>query len=261
MPDIGTYQWSKSSHGNLSLAEKFAIVGMLVRAQAQNLVNMARYALGLGRQALARLDFDAIVRPDSALAREAEEMCEELHTPRLLNHSYRTYYWGALLGQADGLRVDAELLYVGSLLHDVGLSARHRPEAEHGCFALNGARVARELALERGWSAGRAESLYGVIGLHLNPLVSVDAHGPEAKLLGNGAYLDIVGLRHYCLTPEVIERVHQRYPREQFVDEILRVMDSIDHPPNTRSGFMSNIGIDFLAKRNPLDAGPDRTRR
>ena len=86
-------------------------------------------------------------------------------------------------------------------------------------------------------------------------IVNTTEHGPEAKLLGNGAYLDIVGLRHYCLTTDAIQRVHKLYPREQFVPEILRIMSEIQHPPDTRSGFMSNIGIDFLAKRNPLDKG------
>lgn len=255
MCEIGTYQWNQKSRGFLSRKEKFRIVGMLVKAQVNNFVQRSRYMLGWSKDALARIDFDAIIRPDSKLALAAEELCQTLHSPILANHCYRTYYWGALLAQADGLSIDAELLYVGCLLHDLGLSDTYNPEASHSCFALNGANVAYHLALEHGWPHAQAETLYNSIGLHLNPLVSVAEHGPEAKLLGNGAYLDIVGLRHYCLTTEAIQRVHQLYPREQFVPEILRIMSDIQHPPDTRSGFMSNIGIDFLAKRNPLDKG------
>ncbi len=253
MSEIGTFQWSKSSQGNLSPKEKFEIVGMLVKSQIANLVQNLRYKLGWSKHSLANIDFEAIIRPDSRIAMAAEEMCQELYTPILANHCYRTYYWGSLLGQVDGLRVDAELLYVGSLLHDLGLSEKYSPQASHSCFALNGANVAYTLALEHGWDDVQAQTLYNSIGMHLNPLVSVAKHDPEAKLLGNGAYLDIVGLGHYRLSPQVIKKVHQLYPRDNFVAEILRVMKSIDHPPDTRSGFMSKVGIDFLANRNPLD--------
>lgn len=253
MCQIGTYQWNKKSQGNLSRKEKFEIVGMLVKAQVGNFMQRSCYMLGQSKDSLAKIDFDAIIRPDSKLAMAAEELCHALHTPILTNHSYRTYYWGALLAQADGYSIDAELLYVGSLLHDLGLSDTYRPQATHSCFALNGANVAYHLALEHDWQHAQAETLYNCIGLHLNPLIDATEHGPEAKLLGNGAYLDIVGLRHYCLTAEAIQRVHQLYPREQFVTEILRIMNDIQHPPDTRSGFMSKIGIDFLAKRNSLD--------
>jgi hypothetical protein len=253
MFEIGTYQWSKRSQGYLSQKEKFRIVGMLVKAQVIDFVERGRYMLGWSKDSLARLDFEAIIRPDSKLALAAEELCQELHSPRLANHCYRTYYWGALLGQVDGFSVDAELLYVGSLLHDLGLSDKYSPEATHSCFALNGANIAYKLALEHDWDDAQAEALYNCIGLHLNPLVSATEHGPEAKLLGNGAYLDILGLRHYCLTAEVIKRVDERHPREDFVPEILMIMKEIKHPPDTRSGFMSKIGFDFMAKRNPLD--------
>ena len=251
--EIGTYQWSKESQGNLSRKEKFGIVGMLIKSQMVNLVQSLRYKLGLSKDSLKNIDFEAIVRPDSKIAREAEEMCRELYTPVFANHCWRTYYWGVLLGQADGLRIDAELLFVGSLLHDLGLSDKYSPQADHSCFALNGANIAYKLALEQGWDDGRAQILYNSIGLHINPLIEVAEHGPEAKLIGNGAYLDIIGIRHYCLTPEVIKQVHQLFPRGNFVADILRVMKSIDHPRDTRSGFMSKIGIDFLANRNPLD--------
>ena len=253
MFEIGTYQWNKRSQGFLSRKEKFRIVGMLVRAQVTDFVQRGRYMLGWSKDALARLDFEAIIRPDSKLALAAEELCEELHSPGLANHCYRTYYWGALLGQVDGFSIDAELLYVGSLLHDMGLSDKHSPQAAHSCFALNGANVAYNLALEHGWNDTQAEAVYNCIGLHLNPLVNATEHGPEAKLLGNGAYLDILGLRHYCLTADVIQRVHQRHPRTDFIPEIVRIMKGIKHPPHTRAGFMSNMGIEFMARRNPLD--------
>ena len=48
--------------------------------------------------------------------------------------------------------------------------------------------------------------------LHLNVRVPSE-HGPEAQLLQAGAGLDVIGLRHWELTPETVAAVVQRYPR------------------------------------------------
>jgi hypothetical protein len=41
-------------------------------------------------------------------------------TPRLRQHSYRTYRFGRALGELEGLQVDAELLFAAAILHDSG---------------------------------------------------------------------------------------------------------------------------------------------
>ena len=253
MTKIGTYQWAQVTQGKLSSQEKIAIVSMMLRSQFEEQIQKLRYKLGGGKEALARVDFEKIVRPDSRIARRAEEMCQDLHTSNFINHCYRTYYWASLLGQVDNLSVDVELLYVGCLLHDMGLTETHNPKAAHGCFALNGGDVAYTLAQQYDWTAERCETLYNTIGLHINPQVKVADHGPEAKLLSNGAFMDIVGLRHYCLTRAAILEVQNNHPRETFIREILALMKAIPHSKNTRSEFMSHIGIDWLALRNPLE--------
>lgn len=40
-----------------------------------------------------------------------------------VNHCLRTYAWGMILGAHDGLRPDAELLFVAALLHDLALTS------------------------------------------------------------------------------------------------------------------------------------------
>jgi len=139
-------------------------------------------------------------------------------------------------------------------LHDMGLTETHRPRAAECCFALNGGLIAYDLARAHGWDESKSQHLHDTIGLHINPLVSVADHGPEAKLLGNGAFMDIVGLRHYCVPTQDLQEVILRYPRGDFIEEILRVMREMDHRPDSRSGFMSKLGIDFLARRNPLNS-------
>lgn len=42
----------------------------------------------------------------------------------LCHHCMRTFLFGNLLGQRDGLRCDRELLYLGAVMHDLGLTER-----------------------------------------------------------------------------------------------------------------------------------------
>ncbi|MZD04934.1 HD domain-containing protein, partial [Streptomyces sp. SID5785] len=64
--------------------------------------------------------------PDSALAREATELVRDAASPLLYDHSRRVFLFGALRGREQGIGHDAELLYVGALFHDLGLTEGHR---------------------------------------------------------------------------------------------------------------------------------------
>jgi hypothetical protein len=77
-----------------------------------------------------RTTIAGIAVPDSALAREATALVQEVATQLLFDHSRRVFLWGALQGERLGLRYDPELLYVGAVFHDVGLLEGHCSEDE-----------------------------------------------------------------------------------------------------------------------------------
>ena len=60
--------------------------------------------------------------PDSKLAQEATELVREFASQLIYDHSRRVYVLGALRGQQDGISYDPELLYVGAMFHDLGLT-------------------------------------------------------------------------------------------------------------------------------------------
>ena len=64
-----------------------------------------------------------VMVPDSKLAREATELVRDTESPLLFNHSTRVYYFGSLAGKRRGLKFDPELLYIGAMFHDMGLTA------------------------------------------------------------------------------------------------------------------------------------------
>src|SRR6201990_3592168 len=83
-----------------------------------------------------------VVIPDSKLAREVTELVRHTEPPLLFHHSSRVYYWGALTGKRRGLRFDPELLYVGAMFHDMGLTHQHSTTQER--FEVDSANTARD---------------------------------------------------------------------------------------------------------------------
>src|SRR4051794_96041 len=116
MAEIGSVAWLERTRGRLTRREQLELTALGVRSQA---VLRAR-RLGRSGVRVGRLDPRDVRIPDSAAAREAEEVCGGL--PRSgASHAHRCYPWGAILAAQDGITFDEELLYVAALLHDAGM--------------------------------------------------------------------------------------------------------------------------------------------
>jgi hypothetical protein len=233
---VGTLTWARARNGQLTRRERLRGIAsgmaLLIRvAPAQ-----VRQRLGISNPRAFDFDLDELVIPDSAIARDAEELCREASAEGLVNHCMRTYAWGSILGKRDGLDPDPELLYVGSLLHDLALTDRYRDHSPMPCFAARGAIAATEWASEQGWPEHRCASLGDAISLHLNVRVSPE-HGPEAQLLQAGAALDVAGMRHWELDPRTVDSVVDRYPRMKMKAELYPLFRA-ELQPRTRAQFL-----------------------
>lgn len=107
---VGTLGWARQTGGILSARERRRLLGDAARLQTRVLPAQIRAALGFRDPDAKRVDLDRLRIPDSAIAREAEELCAEVSPPALRNHCLRTYAWGTILAQRDGVGHDAELL-------------------------------------------------------------------------------------------------------------------------------------------------------
>ncbi|MDB5716504.1 MAG: hypothetical protein JWO15_3901, partial [Sphingomonadales bacterium] len=65
-----------------------------------------------------------IVIPDSAMARAATQLVRDTETDLLFHHSRRVFLWAALTGERRCVPYDSELLYIGAMFHDLGLTQR-----------------------------------------------------------------------------------------------------------------------------------------
>lgn len=248
--EIGTFAWCESTGGRLCTREKMKLAQMLVRAQLKDSLWSLMHRLPALKHRLREASVERVVIPDSAAAREAEGRAAEGYPEPMLLHCYRTYYFASLFAQAKDAAFDVELLYVSSLLHDLGISDPGLKHARAGCFATHGARAVRDFAHEHGWAPSRAVRAYEAVSLHLNPLVTTGSG--EAQLLAAGATMDVIGADRWRISRESVRAVHTSYPRDGFRDEILRVI-AAPHAKNTRADFLRKLGFGRKAAKNPLD--------
>jgi len=251
---IGTRAWRDRTGGALSRRERLEHQAAALVLLTTDLSSRVRFPWAGGAQGLS---VDA-VPPQTALVRAATAWAEEVHEPWLLRHSLRTWMFGHLLGQLDGIDFDPDSLYLASLLHDVGLTANHRvPQGDGGvgcaCFAVHGAHVSEQKLLELGASPLLASEVADAIGMHLNASVSVES-GAAAHLVSQGAGLDVVGARASDVGRRLIGEVIARYDRTGFAAEFQAVLraENVERPTSRTASFFA-IGMGPAIRLNPLN--------
>jgi HD domain len=189
---------------------------------------------------------EKISAPDSALAREVTELIRDTETPLLFHHSSRVYHWGALAGQRRHLRFDPELLYVGAMFHDMGLTHQHTSAEER--FEVDGANAAREFLQRHGISAADIDLVWTAIALHTTPGIPQHMH-PVVALVTAGVEMDVLGIGFSEFSDADREAVVRAHPRtERFKEDIIQTFyDGIKHKPQTTFG---NVKADVLEDKD-----------
>ncbi len=190
---------------------------------------------------------DGVTVPDSGLAREATEFVRDTTSSLLFNHSCRVYYFGALAGRRDGLRFDPELLYIGALFHDMGLTARYSSPADR--FEVDGANAARDFLNSHGVDPRDIELVWLAVALHTTPGIPKYLH-PVIALINAGVLVDAVGAGYEQFTETQRSFVTALYPRgADFEEEFIQAFyDWNKHKPETTYG---TVTADVLAEKYP----------
>lgn len=101
--------------------------------------------------------------PDSAIARAATQLVRDTEDGLLYNHSRRVFFWGALTGERRGLQYDPELLYLGAMFHDMGLTGKSSSADLRS--DVDGANAARDFMKGYGVSERDIEDVWIAIAL------------------------------------------------------------------------------------------------
>jgi HD superfamily phosphodiesterase len=184
--------------------------------------------------------------PDSALAREATELVREVASPLLFDHSRRVFVFGSLRGREQGLDFDPELLYVGAMFHDLGLTQKYRRTDQR--FEIDGADEARRFLHSHGITGEAADRVWTGIALHTTPEIPLHM-APEIALVTRGVELDVLGIGYGAISDEHRAAVVAAHPRPDFKNRILEAFtDGIKDRQETTFG---NVKADVLAHYVP----------
>lgn len=241
----GTAAWLEQTSGWLTAAERRALLLPLARAHVRNAVGRLALVTHLNSGRHAYLQAARLTAPVTVLTRAAEERARQVLPLTLLNHSYRTYFFGRALGEIEGLDVDCELLFAAAMLHDVGLVD---PPGDAD-FTLTGSRLAREVAEDVGLSTAATEIMRTAITMHHSPGVQLSS-GPVAYLLSAGAAVDVIGLRSWELPGDTVAEAVRAHPRADFKNAFRAAFrQEAARVPRGRARFLNRYGAFSAAIR------------
>ena len=160
---------------------------------------------------------DRLKIPDSRLCTEVTNVVRAASPEHLFNHCLRSFYFALLLGERRKERPDLEVLYLGTIMHDMGLvEGLNEPKR----FEVVGADLARDNLLERGFDERRAETVWDLIALHTSVGIA-EYKGVEVGLAHLGITIDVIGLGLEHLSHEQVGAILELAPRLSFTDDIL----------------------------------------
>ena len=193
----------------------------------------------IDRQALAGIQVPATRIVDRAIE-YARQKCE----PYLFNHVVRSWLFAARIGQLQKIEHDAEVLAVGTLLHDITLN---KDFAGPRRFEVEGADLARSFATDIGFDKRRAQLIWDSVALNSTPSIGLYKEAEVARCTA-GVCLDVVGLQYDRIPSDEIKTIVDEFPRLGMKSRMTRCFCNIarSHPETTYDNFARDFGERFV---------------
>jgi hypothetical protein len=183
--------------------------------------------------AMPREAFD-LSEPDAGIGLAARLLAQRESPPFLFNHACRTYAFAAIFARLDNVRVDGELLYVGAMLHDLGLTDAYQGPR---CFENESAAAAAAFARTFGWDEMRCEALAQATRLHMHPRV-VPEDDAAGYLLSEANACDVSGRRLKDVPAETLLHTLALHPRLDFAAGFIGLLERQSH---AKPGCLADI--------------------
>ncbi len=250
MAYVGTLAWARETGGEISLANRLELSRL---AAVTGILDGPSYLMRLLRvkhRFPAAANPAALRLPQTLAVKIAESSLRELAPPFIVNHSIRTFLLSQLVGFADGIPCDAEILCLASLAHDVGLCPTGGEDSDNEeCFSLRSADWAVKIAREAGWRQERRRRLAEAIVLNLNGRVP-ESLGAEAHLMMMGVLADATGVYSWRINPTNRDAVLAAYPLLDQRPSLPTLFNTeADRHPHCRGYFASHfLGFGVLMR-------------
>jgi len=186
---------------------------------------------------------------DTPLVTRAMDLARKHSEPFLFNHAVRSWLFAVRLGQLLGISHDEEVVAVGSLLHDLGLTNGF---TGHKRFEIEGADVARAFAREQGLDDHRVQLIWDSVALNSTPSIGLHKE-PEVALCTAGIGLDYGGPQYDQIPPDEMKSILTALPRldmkRRFADSVCRIVKT--RPETTYDNFARDFGERFVPGYKP----------
>ncbi|MGN6465244.1 MAG: hypothetical protein ACTHLP_07135 [Rhizobiaceae bacterium] len=181
---------------------------------------------------------------DTPLIGQAIEYAREKCEPYLFNHVMRSWLFATRIGQLRKVEHDAEVVAVGTLLHDITLNDRFAGPRR---FEVEGADLARTFVREGGFDERRAQLIWDSVALNSTPSIGLYKE-VEVALCTDGICLDVVAFQYSLLSSAEIARIVGEFPRLGMKKRMTRCFCHIAKtvPETTYDNFVRDFGERFV---------------
>jgi hypothetical protein len=172
------------------------------------------------------------------------EYAQRVSEPYLFNHAMRSWLFAETIGRIKGIDYDHEVVAIGTILHDIGLTAS---VSGPNRFEVNGANVALSFIKGEGFSDGRAQLTWDLIALNSTPSLALHKE-PEVAVGTMGIGLDYGGFGVEALPAGDVERILNAFPRlrmkQRFTETCCRLVTA--KPETSHDNFLRDFGERFV---------------
>jgi len=181
---------------------------------------------------------------DTPLVTAVVEYARRLSEPYLFNHAMRSWLFAEAIGRMKGIDYDREVVAVGTVLHDIGLTTG---VSGPNRFEVNGADAALSFIRGKGLSDRRAQLIWDLIALNSTPSLALHKE-PEVAVGTMGIGLDFGGFFVEALPAGDLDRIVSAYPRlkmkRAFADTCCRLVTA--KPETSYDNFLRDFGERFV---------------
>jgi hypothetical protein len=185
-----------------------------------------------------------IVVLDTPLITRAMEYARIHSEPYLFNHAVRSWLFAVRLGQLQSVSHDSEVVAVGTLLHDLGLTDSFIGPKR---FEIEGADAARAFAREQGLDDRQLQLIWDSVALNSTPSIGLYKEA-EVALCTAGIGVEF-GFQYDRIPPSEMKSILVAFPRlemkRRFTDSVCRILKT--KPETTYDNFAGDFGERFVA--------------
>jgi hypothetical protein len=182
--------------------------------------------------------------PDTPIVDAALEYARQRCEPYLLNHVVRSWLFATRLGQLLNITHDAEVVAIGTLLHDITLNERFAGPRR---FEVEAADLATSFARESGLDERRAQLIWDSVALNSTPSIGLYKEA-EVALCTAGICLDVIGWQYDRIPSNEIDKIIAEFPRLAMKFRMTRCFCHIAEvrPELTYDNFVRDFGERFV---------------